>query len=177
MPTLKKTVQRPWQPKRGVQEGRLYPNTKFYQSTAWRKLRNLKLEQCSLCKECQRRGITTLAQVVDHIVPINRDGAKLNMAKRELLLMRRRGARYRNPKWKNALHRGGNQRMVRAGCFESGRDLWLPQKGGGVKSCTKECNENHAVYTNSFGQSPCWTARGITERLIGRIQVSCRGEL
>nr|DAQ46449.1 MAG TPA: hypothetical protein [Caudoviricetes sp.] len=46
MPTLKKTVQRPWQPERGVQEGRLYPNTKFYQSTAWRKLRNLKLEQC-----------------------------------------------------------------------------------------------------------------------------------
>lgn len=45
MPTLKKTVQRLWQPERGVQEGCLYPNTKFYQSTAWRKLRNLKLEQ------------------------------------------------------------------------------------------------------------------------------------
>ena len=66
MPTLKKTVQRPWQPERGVQEGRLYPNTK--------------LEQCPLCEECQRRGITTLAQVVDHIVPINRGGAKLDMA-------------------------------------------------------------------------------------------------
>lgn len=33
-----------------------------------------------LCEECQRRGITTLAQVVDHIVPINRGGAKLDMA-------------------------------------------------------------------------------------------------
>ena len=80
MPTLKKTVQRPWQPERGVQEGRLYPNTKFYQSTAWRKLRNLKLEQCPLCEECQRCGIMTLARVVDHIVPINRGGAKLDMA-------------------------------------------------------------------------------------------------
>lgn len=80
MPTLKKTVQRPWQSERGVQERRLYPNTKFYQSTAWRKLRNLKLEQSPLCEECQRRGITTLAQVVDHIVPINRGGAKLDIA-------------------------------------------------------------------------------------------------
>ena len=80
MPTLKKTVQRLWQPERGVQEGCLYPNTKFYQSTAWRKLRNLKLEQCPFCEECQRRVITTLAQVVDHIIPINRGGAKLDMA-------------------------------------------------------------------------------------------------
>ncbi|WP_295941636.1 HNH endonuclease signature motif containing protein [uncultured Alistipes sp.] len=38
------------------------------------------MEQCPLCEECQRRGITTLAQVVDHIVPINRGGAKLDMA-------------------------------------------------------------------------------------------------
>ena len=75
MPTLKKTVQRLWQPERGVQEGCLYPNTKFYQSTAWRKLRNLKLEQCPFCEESQRRVITTLAQVVDHVIPINRGGA------------------------------------------------------------------------------------------------------
>ena len=81
MPTLKKTVQRLWQPERGVQEGCLYPNTKFYQSTAWRKLRNLKLEQCPFCEESQRRVITTLAQVVDHIIPINRGGAKLDMDK------------------------------------------------------------------------------------------------
>ena len=80
MPTLKKTVQRLWQPERGVQEGCLYPNTKFYHSTAWRKLRNLKLEQCPFCEESQRRVITTLAQVVDHIIPINRGGAKLDMA-------------------------------------------------------------------------------------------------
>ena len=80
MPTLKKTVQRLWQPERGVQEGCLYPNTKFYQSTAWRKLRNLKLEQCPFGEESQRRVITTLAQVVDHIIPINRGGAKLDMA-------------------------------------------------------------------------------------------------
>lgn len=79
MPTIKKTQQRPWQPERGMQEGRLHPNTKFYQSQAWRNLRNKKIEQFPLCEECQRKGVTTLAQVVDHIVPINRRGAKLDI--------------------------------------------------------------------------------------------------
>ncbi|GAB0481680.1 hypothetical protein KML24007_04260 [Alistipes indistinctus] len=79
MPMIKKTTKRPWQPERGVQEGRLHPNNKFYQSTAWRDLRALKLEQSPLCEECQRKGITTLAQMVDHVVPINQGGAKLDM--------------------------------------------------------------------------------------------------
>ncbi len=79
MPTLKKTVQRPWMPERGTQEGRLHPNNKFYQSKAWRDLRAVKLDQFPLCEECQRKGITTLAQMVDHIVPINQGGAPLDM--------------------------------------------------------------------------------------------------
>ncbi len=79
MPTIKKTVRRPWIPERGFQEGRLHPNTKFYQSKAWRDLRAVKLEQSPLCEECARHGITTLAQVVDHIVPINKGGARLDM--------------------------------------------------------------------------------------------------
>lgn len=79
MPTLKKTEKRPWMPERGVQEGRLHPNNKFYQSKAWRDLRALKIEQFPLCEECQRKRITTLAQVVDHVVPINEGGAKLDM--------------------------------------------------------------------------------------------------
>lgn len=79
MPKLKKTAERPWMPERGVQEGRLHPNNKFYQSTAWRELRALKIEQSPLCEECQRKGITTLAQVVDHIVPISKGGAKLDI--------------------------------------------------------------------------------------------------
>lgn len=80
MPTIKKTEKRPWMPERGVQEGRLHPNNKFYHSKAWRDLRALKIEQSPLCEECQRKGITTLAQVVDHIKPINEGGAKLDMA-------------------------------------------------------------------------------------------------
>lgn len=51
--------------------------------------------------------------------------------------MRRQAVRYRSPKWKNALHRGDDRRMVGAGCFESGRDLWLPQRGGGLRVARK----------------------------------------
>ena len=79
MPTIKKTAERPWILERGVQEGRLHPNNKFYQTSAWRDLRNLKIEQSPLCEEFHRTGITTLAQVVDHIVPINPGGAKLDI--------------------------------------------------------------------------------------------------
>jgi len=79
MPTLKKTVRRPWMPERGAQEGRSHPNTKFYQSKAWRELRAVKLDRFPLCEECQRRGVTTLAKMVDHIVPINKGGAPLDL--------------------------------------------------------------------------------------------------
>ena len=64
---------------RKPQEGRKYSNTKFYQSTAWRKLRKVKLEQDPLCEECLKKGIHTPAKVADHIVPINQGGAALNI--------------------------------------------------------------------------------------------------
>jgi len=79
MPILKKTVRRPWITERPAQEGRFHPNAKFYQSTAWRKLRAVKIERFPLCEECQRRGITTPAQMVDHIVPINKGGAPFDI--------------------------------------------------------------------------------------------------
>lgn len=79
MPSIKKTCRRPWMTERKPQEGRKYSNTKFYQSTAWRKLRAIKLEQQPLCEECLSRGIHTPAKVADHIVPINRGGAALNI--------------------------------------------------------------------------------------------------
>lgn len=79
MPSIKKTCRRPWMAERKPQEGRKYSNTKFYQSTAWRKLRAIKLEQQPLCEECLSKGIHTHAKVADHIVPINRGGAALNI--------------------------------------------------------------------------------------------------
>ena len=79
MPSIKKTVHRPWQVVRKPQEGRQHSNTKFYQSTEWRKLRALKLEQQPLCEECLRQDKITKAQMVDHIVPINNGGASLDI--------------------------------------------------------------------------------------------------
>ena len=71
MPILKKSVRRPWMPEYQVQGRRLQPNTKFYQSTAWRNLRKVKLEQDPLCEECLKKGFQTPAQVADHIVASN----------------------------------------------------------------------------------------------------------
>ncbi|MBQ3186727.1 MAG: HNH endonuclease [Alistipes sp.] len=79
MPKLKRTTSRPWLPKRKPFEGYRHHNTEFYQSTAWRKLRAVKLEQEPMCEECLKVGRLTPAQMVDHIVPINKGGAGLDM--------------------------------------------------------------------------------------------------
>ena len=79
MPTIKKTVRRPWQPVRKPQAGRIHTNTKFYQSPPWRKLRALKMAQQPMCQECELKGIIKPARVADHIIPINQGGEPLNI--------------------------------------------------------------------------------------------------
>jgi len=79
MPTIKKHTRRPWLKEKKPFEGFIHHNTAFYQSTGWRRLRALKLSEQPLCEECLRAGRTTPAQMVDHIVPINKGGAKLTM--------------------------------------------------------------------------------------------------
>lgn len=66
-------------PEHEVQGRRLHPNTKFYQSTAWRKLRAVKLEQDPLCEECLKKGVQNPAQVADHILAINQGGEMLDI--------------------------------------------------------------------------------------------------
>ena len=78
MPKLKRTTPRPWLPKRKPFEGYRHHNTEFYQSTAWRKLRAIKLSEEPMCEECARAGRLTPAQMVDHIVPINKGGDALD---------------------------------------------------------------------------------------------------
>lgn len=80
MPTVKKHARRPWLPERKAFEGYRHHNTGFYQSRRWRSLRALKLSESPLCEECQRKGILTPAQMVDHIVPINKGGTPLDMS-------------------------------------------------------------------------------------------------
>ena len=79
MPTIKKRTKRPWIPEKKSHEGYRHHNTKFYQSTAWRKLRAEKLRQNPICEQCIRIGLIIPAQVVDHIVPINKGGAALDI--------------------------------------------------------------------------------------------------
>ena len=69
-----------WLTERRPQEGRLHANTEFYRSTAWRKLRAVKLAQQPLCEECLKQGRHTPAQMVDHIRPINKGGAALDLS-------------------------------------------------------------------------------------------------
>lgn len=79
MPTIIKSCHRPWQKEKKPQTGRIHNNKEFYQSPAWRKLRAVKLRLNPLCEECERLGRVTPAQMVDHITPINKGGASLDM--------------------------------------------------------------------------------------------------
>ena len=88
MPTLKKSGRRPWMPKREEYGGFREHNTVFYQSRAWRRLRAVKLEADPLCEECARHGRVTPARIVDHIVPINKGGAPLELGNLQSLCLR-----------------------------------------------------------------------------------------
>ena len=79
MPSIKKHTKRPWLPERKPYEGYRHHNTAFYQSRRWRSLRALKLQKDPLCEECMRKGVLVPAQMVDHIVPINKGGAPLDL--------------------------------------------------------------------------------------------------
>ena len=74
MPSIKKHTHRPWLPEKKPFSGYQHHNTDFYQSRRWRSLRALKLRHDPLCEECQRNGL------LDHIVPINKGGAPLDMS-------------------------------------------------------------------------------------------------
>jgi 5-methylcytosine-specific restriction protein A len=52
---------------------------KFYESPAWRRLRQIKLGQMPLCEICYAEGRITKASLVDHIQEISDGGAPLDM--------------------------------------------------------------------------------------------------
>jgi len=53
-------------------------DTSFYRKAPWRKMRAYILSLNPLCVHCEKKGETTPADVVDHIVPIKKNGAKLD---------------------------------------------------------------------------------------------------
>lgn len=79
MPTIKKTCSRPWIVEREIQGGRIHNNSKFYQSTPWRRVRKIKLQLNPLCEECERNGRIVSGRVIDHIIPISRGGGALSL--------------------------------------------------------------------------------------------------
>ena len=79
MPSIKKHTHRPWLPEKKPFSGYQHHNTDFDQSRRWRSLRAIKLQQDPLCEECQRKGLVVPAQMVDHIVPINKGGAPMEL--------------------------------------------------------------------------------------------------
>ena len=53
-------------------------NASFYNSRQWRKLRLMILQRDPLCKECEKKNRFVSSVVADHILPINKGGAKYN---------------------------------------------------------------------------------------------------
>src|SRR6056297_3255416 len=49
---------------------------KFYSSSRWRKLRDIKLKRDPICEICEGKGRTRIATEVDHIIPIKVDWEK-----------------------------------------------------------------------------------------------------
>mgnify|MGYP002853116460 CR=1 FL=1 len=57
----------------------------FYSSMPWRKLREYVKRRNPLCAECLRNGIVTQGTLVDHIVPIEEGGAKMDLSNLQVL--------------------------------------------------------------------------------------------
>ena len=72
MPNVPKRKQRPWLQGQNKSSKARIERNKFYQSTAWRRLRGMFIKRNPLCVECESIG-----QVVDHIVPIKSGGDSL----------------------------------------------------------------------------------------------------
>lgn len=90
MPKIPSTTKRPWinsndKPK---QSGRKHNNQKFYNSAAWRGTAKAYRMTNPLCEVSKAKGLTVAAQMVDHIIRIEEDGAKFD--ERNLMAMSHR---------------------------------------------------------------------------------------
>ena len=59
--------------------GRNQQAKQFYESTAWRNLRKMKINRQPFCEECKKFNQIVRAECVDHIVEIKDGGAPLDM--------------------------------------------------------------------------------------------------
>jgi len=66
------------QSKKKAFDGYTNKNSKFYNSSAWRKLRAWYIRNNPACERCLDTGRVVDGKYVDHIQPINQGGAKLD---------------------------------------------------------------------------------------------------
>jgi 5-methylcytosine-specific restriction enzyme A len=52
---------------------------KFYQSSAWQRVRDMKLRRDPLCEACKQAGRDVMAEMVHHLIPIKRGTHNLDM--------------------------------------------------------------------------------------------------
>ena len=72
---MRKRLKQKWKkPRKPFENARKTDNSKFYNSTKWRKLRKLFVAQNPVCVHCEQKGFTTAVAEVDHIVPIRLGG-------------------------------------------------------------------------------------------------------
>jgi 5-methylcytosine-specific restriction protein A len=74
-----KKIQRSYVPEYKAFE-RNNDNSDFYNSWPWRKAAKRFKDNNPICVECDKIGIVTKVKVVDHILPINKGGERLDEA-------------------------------------------------------------------------------------------------
>ena len=88
MPKLPPKKSRTWIPKR-ERKIEVFKSTasrssgdmrQFYNSKAWRSLRNYKIQMQPLCEHCESKGLTEPAREIDHIEAIKDGGPKLSIS-------------------------------------------------------------------------------------------------
>ena len=88
MPNLPDKKSRPWIPKRERKQEAFRSTAsrssadmrQFYNSTAWRSLRNYKIQLNPLCEICERKGLTEPAREIDHLQAIKDGGKNLSLS-------------------------------------------------------------------------------------------------
>lgn len=80
MPNLKKSSNRPWNPRRKPHEGRRVKNNSFYNSRAWRKASIAYRTSNPLCEVYKAQGKIIPSDMVDHIIRIEAGGARFDEA-------------------------------------------------------------------------------------------------
>ena len=64
---------------RMMERPELRESKRFYDSALWKGFRRQKLILEPWCERCKREGRVTLAQLVDHVVPIRQGGERLSL--------------------------------------------------------------------------------------------------